>query len=254
MDEKENYTIAEDFELPSGGLIYENRFDPHIRLRSMTVRDEMKRLSQASTPHKNLCEIIDSCLITKLPYSCYDLCLGDYEYLLHKLRVVTYGTDYKMVVGCPHCSDVYESTINLDELKVKEFSVKEFEDSLSFELPVSKKQIKLKYQTPRILDLIEQKVKDFKKQNPSATYDPRMLITIQQLISEVDGVKLSYVELENFVNTLSARDGNFILNKADKSVTIIGLDTGLDVTCRKCGGDIKTFFRFGPEFFRPTTD
>ena len=245
------YTIAEDYELPSKGLVYDQKFDPHVRLKSMTIRDEMKRTAHNATPHRNLCSIIDGCLLTKLPYSAYDLCVGDYEYLLHKLRVVTYGPDYKMIVGCPHCTAVYESTVNLDELKVKEFKPEDLDACLSFTLPVSKRQVKLKLQTPRILDSIDAKTKEMKKKQ-NLDYDPQALVTLQETIDLVDNIKLGYIELENFINQLGAKDANFILNKITKANSIIGLDTGLDVTCATCGGDIKTFFRFGPEFFRPS--
>lgn len=253
METTTNYTIAEDFILPSGGKIYEEQFDPHIKLKSMTIRDEMKRTSQTSMPHKNLCEIIDNCLLTKLPYSCYDLCVGDYEYLLHKLRVVTYGPDYKMVVGCPHCTNVYEATVNLDDLKIKEFKPEELKECLNITLPVSKKQIELRLQTPRMLDAIDAKVKEMKSKD-KVTYDPTALVTLQQCIVLVDGMKLSYIEQENFINQLGARDATFILSKITKATQMIGLDTSLDVTCSSCGGDIKTYFRFGSEFFRPTED
>ena len=254
MSEITDYTIAEDFTLPSQAKIYDQQFDPQVRLRSMTVRDEMKRQSQSATPHKTLCEIIDNCLVTKLPIRCYDLCIGDYEYLLHKLRVVTYGSEYKMMVGCPHCTAVYEAKINLDDLAVKETNFKELEESLRFTLPVTKKEIKLKLQTAHILDSIDLKVKELKKKNAGESFDPTALVTMQETIDTIDGVKFSYVELENFLNNLNAKDGNFILNKIDKSNKLIGLDTSVDVTCKTCGGDIKTFFRFGPEFFRPTED
>ena len=250
---EQNYTIAEIFELPSKGLVYGSEFDPHVKLKSMTIRDEMKRTSQNATPHRNLCDIIDGCLLTKLPLSCYDLCVGDYEYLLHKLRVVTYGPEYKMVVGCPHCTNVYEATVNLDDLKVKEFKMEDLQKTLNFTLPVCKKQISLKLQTPRILDSIDAKVKEMKKKN-KIDYDPTALITLQETIDLVDGIKLSYIELENFINQLGAKDANFILNNITKSTAFIGLDTSLDVTCTSCGGDIKTFFRFGTEFFRPSND
>lgn len=253
MEENKNYTIAESFTLPSGGKVYGQQFDPHVKLKSMTIRDEMKRTSQNATPHRNLCEIIDGCLLTKLPYSCYDLCVGDYEFLLHKLRVVTYGPDYKMVVGCPHCASVHEETVNLDELKIKEFKFEDIDAGLHFTLPVCKRQITLKLQTPRILDAIDSRVKEIKRKE-KPTYDPTALVTLQETIDLVDGIKLGYIELENFINQLGAKDANFILNKITKVNGLIGVDTSLDVTCSNCGGDIKTFFRFGPEFFRPTDD
>lgn len=253
MEEVKNYTIAEDFELPSKGKVYGMPFDPHVKLKSMTIRDEMKRTSQNATPHRNLCEIIDGCLITKLPLSCYDLCIGDYEYLLHKLRIVTYGAEYKMVVGCPHCTAVHETKVSLDDLKLKEYKLEDVTNGLNFELPVSKRKITLRLETPRILDAIDSQVKEIKKKE-KPNYDPTDLVTLQENIDLVDGIKLSYIELQNFINQLGARDANFILNRIQKVNALIGIDTSLDVTCSTCGGDIKTFFRFGTEFFRPTND
>ena len=249
--ENVKYTIAETFELPSKGEIYGSKFDAHVKLKSMTLRDEMKRTSQNATPHRNLCEIIDGCLLTKLPLSCYDLCIGDYEFLLHKLRIVTYGPEYKMVIGCPHCTSVHEQSVDLDSLMVKEFTLEDLEQALNFKLPVCGREIKLKLQTPRILDSIDSKTKELKKKN-KLDYDPTALVTLQETIDLVDGSKLGYIELENFINQLGAKDANFILNKIAKSNSLIGIDTSLDVTCSNCGGDIKTFFRFGPEFFRPS--
>ena len=253
MDEK--YIIAEDYVLPSGGKIYSGYdIDPHVRISSMTIRDEMKRTSKSNTPNRPYCDILDARLLTKLPFSTYDLCTADYEYLLHKIRVTTYGPDYKMLVGCPHCDKVFEFKANLDDLKAKKFDLAEFDKARSFELPICKKQIKLKFETPKILDTIELKVNEFKENNKTADYDPRPVIKLQNEIDTVDGLKLSYIELEDFINNLSARDYNFIDNKIEKLNNMIGLDTGIDTTCKYCGGRIKTFFRFGPEFFRPTND
>ena len=39
----EKYTIAERYTLPSHGLVYNRDVNPEIKLRSMTVRDEMRR-------------------------------------------------------------------------------------------------------------------------------------------------------------------------------------------------------------------
>ena len=89
-----NITIQEEYSLPSKGMLYGKSFDPLVKLRSMTVAEEMKRLTATDYPYKNMSEIIDDCIINKLPISTYDMCLGDYQYLLHRLRVVTSGPDY----------------------------------------------------------------------------------------------------------------------------------------------------------------
>lgn len=249
-----DYTVAEIYSLPSKALIYEKKFDPQVRLRSMTVRDEMKRQSQSSAPYRVLCEIIDNCILDKLPMSVYDMCMGDYEYLLHKLRIVSYGNQYKMVIGCPHCNSVHEEIANLDELEVKEFDVREYQSKQTFKLPASQKEISLNMQTPRLLDSIDADIKEFKRKNKSATIDPSPLITLQHMIEYVDGAKMDYVGLENFIQNLPARDYNFIVKRISELNNMIGLNAKLDLTCSKCGGEVLTYFRYGEEFFGPTTD
>ena len=40
------YTVGEGYDLPSGGKIYDKPINPHIELRSMTARDEIRDLTQ----------------------------------------------------------------------------------------------------------------------------------------------------------------------------------------------------------------
>lgn len=247
-----DYTIAEDYVLPSEGLIYSKPVNPHVRLRSMTVRDEMKRLSQTDTPYKQLAEIIENCMLEKPAVSVYDMALGDYDYLLHKLRITTYGPKYKMSVMCPNCGNFYETEINLDELKVIPFDKEKFDQTSSFVLPVSGKNVSIRFQTPRMLDTMEIKAKEFKRKNKNVTVDPTPLIQLEGLIETVDGKVLSYNELQTFINNLSAADFNYIIQKSAKLNNLIGLNTEVDVVCDKCGGDISTYFRGGQEFFRPS--
>ena len=60
MERDTNYTIAEGYRLPSEGLIYDVAVNPEIELRSMSARDEMKRLNPTSTPFKTLAEAYTS--------------------------------------------------------------------------------------------------------------------------------------------------------------------------------------------------
>jgi len=74
----ENITIKETYTLPSLGKMYQTQFDPQVELRSMTVAEEMKRLTSTDQPYNAMASIIDSCILNKLPISTYDMCIGDY--------------------------------------------------------------------------------------------------------------------------------------------------------------------------------
>ena len=153
----EKYTIAERYTLPSHGLVYNRDVNPEIKLRSMTVRDEMRRLAPVTdgTIYRTMAEIIDSCLIEKPGISSYDMCIGDYQFLLHKLRIVTYGPEYKINCRCPICGDWDDHIVNLEDLTLNELKEFDKDSELTLTLPVSKKIMTLNLTSARLLDNIE---------------------------------------------------------------------------------------------------
>ena len=248
-----DYTIMEGYELPSKGKIYEVPVNPHVELRSMTARDEMKRLSPSSTPLKTLADIIEGCCIEKPAVHVYDMSLGDYEFLLHKLRIVTYGEDYKVSLRCPACGEPIETVAKLGQLDVKEFNEADIRSMQTFSLPKSGRSITLNFQSPRMIEEMEAKVKDMKRRYKNVSIDFETLVRLLVNIDLVDGEKKSETDLENIVTNLPALDLQKLLNNIDKLNQQIGLNNVLYLTCPKCGEEVTTFFRFGPEFFRPTT-
>ena len=253
MERQTDFTIMEGYTLPSKGKIYTKTVNPHIELRSMTAREEMRRLSPSSTPLKTLADIIEDCCIEKPAIHVYDMSLGDYEFLLHKLRIVTYGEDYKVSLRCPECGELIETVTKLGQLEVKEFDEEEVKNLQTFSLPKSGHVITLNFTSPRMMEEIEVKVKDMKRRYKTATINFETLVKLLVNIDFVDGEKKSELELEKIVTNLPAMDLQKILNNIDKLNQKIGLDNILYLTCPKCGEELTTFFRFGPEFFRPTT-
>ena len=248
-----DFTIMEGYELPSKGKIYSENVNPQVELRSMTAREEMRRLSPSSTPLKTLADIIEDCCVEKPAIHVYDMSLGDYEYLLHKLRIVTYGEDYKVALRCPECGELIETVAKLDQLSVKEFDEDAVRELQTFTLPVCGRMISLNFITPHRLEEMEVKVKDMKRKYKNATIDFETLVRLFVNIDTIDGEKKNEHELENIITNLPARDLQKILNNIDKLNQQIGLDNILYLTCPKCGEEVTTFFRFGPEFFRPST-
>ena len=248
-----NYTVAEGYELPSKGKIYSVPVNPHVELRSMTARDEMKRLSPSTTPLKTLADIIEGCMIEKPAIHVYDMIIGDYEYLLHKLRIVTYGDEYKIGYACPNCDKTFETTAHLEELELKDFDEEKFESLRSFTLPKSGRRITLKFTTPHLLDDIEIKAKEAQRKYKDASIDFETKIRVTSSIDTIDGEVKGIVDLETIIDNLPAADFQKILNNIDNLNQCIGLRNELFITCPHCGEEIRTFFRFGPEFFRPST-
>lgn len=251
---KNNYTIAETFELPSKGKVYNKDVNPQIKLRAMTAEEEMKRLTASDTPYKILSDIIEDCLVegpNNLPV--YQMCLGDYQFLLHKLRTVTYGADYKMRVTCPICHGSFDTVCNLDDLQYFTYD-DDFEDLKVITLPVSGQVVELNLQTPQVLDNIARRKKEIINRNPEILTDPEYLLQLASFVKSVDGQVLNSVQVESYVRKLHAQDANYLLQKGVRLNERVGLNTDFNCTCKHCGYEMVSSFWMGPEFFRPTVD
>lgn len=245
--------IEETYTLPSLGKVYDVEVNPEITLRSMTTADEMKRLGTSEKRYKLMAEIIDDCMTENPGISAYDMCIGDYQFLLHKLRIVTYGPEYEVVSKCPFCGALSRGTLNLEELPVHQFS-EDLYDLMEFDLPRTKKHIKLRLQTPRMIDSVLTQMKDFQKRAPSFTGDSAVLFNLKSLIAEIDGEKPNPMYIEDIIRNLPMMDSNYIMRKGQKLNDAIGLDTTLENTCEVCGLDYPSNFRPGSDFFGPAID
>ena len=245
-------TIFETFTLPSKGLIYEKPIMPNVNIRSMTTLEEMRRLTPSDMPYKAMSDIIESCLETPPAIHVYNMALCDYQFLLHKLRIVTYGTEYKMSVNCKDCGVYTDAVADLDTLPLNEWS-EDIVKMMNIVLPMSNKAIELKFQTPRDLDFIAYRNREMKKRTKQPI-DYSILFTLMSLINKVDGVTLNDAELEDFVKKLLAKDANYLLNKATALNNAVGLENKIQVKCGKCGTDMEVPFRITSEFFGPTID
>lgn len=247
----QDYTIGENYTLPSLGKVYNVPVNPEIKIRSMTTEEEMKRVVSVDQPYKNMSEIIDDCLLESPGISAYDMCIGDYQFLLHKLRVVTYGPEYQVVNTCTYCGHENEDVINLDELPVFTYT-EEFESYKEFTLPRSGNRIRLKVQTPRMFDKVQERYKDFKRKTKgNVQADPSLIYTIVELIETIDGREPDYGKLDNWVRKLPMADVNEIIQRAERMNESIGVGTKLVCDCQLCGLTFETGLRATNEFFRP---
>ena len=181
------------------------------------------------------------------------MCLADYQFLLHKLRIVTYGSDYKLSSVCPICNETTTNVVNLDDIDVIPYS-DEFDKNLTFVLPISKNEIRLNVQTPRMLDKVDEMVKERKRKAKDTIGDPTLLFTVSSLILTVDGTKLDIVKKEEFVRKLPMADTNYILSKGEKLNNAMGLVPKVQCECDLCGFVYPVPFRLTREFFSPRVD
>ena len=245
-------TIYETFTLPSKGMVYSQPINPTVTLRSMTTMEEMKRLGPTDAPYKVMSDIIEDCMQEKPEIHVYDMCLGDYQFLLHKLRIVTYGPEYKMLVECPKCGETTESIADLESLEVHEWN-ESITELQTIVLPKSNRRLTLRFQTPYDLDEIAFANSERRKKTKQ-NIDYSLMFTLMSIIREVDGQKLNPTQLEEFVKHLPNMDGNYILNRANQLNLAIGLNNTISLKCANCGEDMVSSFRITSEFFGPSID
>ena len=244
-------TIKETFTLPSKGKIYGDNAPEEVTLRSMTTQEDMELLGYSDNEYKKLCDAIDACMVDRYPISSYDMILGDYEFLLHKLRIVTFGSDYNMVIQCPNCKQLVKSKTNLDDLEVLEFEDSTI-GSREITLPMTKRVVKLSFQTPRMLDKISAQAKEYKKKKNKTGVNYDLLFKVMSFIAKVDNENLDEVSLEQMVTKLPLKDALYIVQKGEELNRKVGLDTSIIATCPECGYEVLTRFQFQSEFFTPT--
>lgn len=241
--------IAENFTLPSKGIIYEEKVNPEIILSSMKTKHEMMRLSASENSNKIMADIIDDCIVGNPGISSYDMCLGDFQYLMYKLRTVTFGPEYEMFGICPFCGSENNIVVNLDELEIHEYD-ESLAELLTVSLPISKHDITLTLQTPRILDKINRKVNEEKRRRKGAD-NPALLFNITTSIVELDGEEPNPFSLEEIIRDLPMKDTNLLLNRINEINSKIGVQLDIDATCSRCGKYFVAPFRIYPSFFRP---
>lgn len=245
--------IAEVFTLPSNGMIYEEEVTPEVVLSSMTTRHEMLRLSTVEDSQKIMAQIIDDCIESDLGISAYDLCLGDFQYLMFMLRVVTFGSEYELRGRCPFCGFEQTTKINLDDLEVHEYD-DSLADLLEITLPKSGNNIKLTLQTPRILDRISTKVKEYKRRHKDSDENPTILYNIVASIEEIDDERPNSFTLEEWVKNLPLADTNALMNRIELINNKIGISLDVEGECKVCGTVYQVPFRINQTFFRPGSE
>lgn len=247
------YTITDTFELPSRGLVYDKKVEPFITVRSMTTQEEMLRLSPSDLQYKNLCLMIDSCIVDKIGISSYDMCMADYQYLLQKLRIVTYGPMYDVVTVCPSCGMHNKEQIDLSQIEVKKLSEDvNINDLQKIHLPVTDVDVEIKFQTPRMFDIATYNNKEYKQKASDSATDQTTVFLIQELIKTIDGKAPNKLKLTQWVRELPMKDTNILLASVEKLNKTFGIVNEIKCQCNLCLMPFYTAIRADREFFRPS--
>ena len=246
--------IAEMVSLPSKGMVYEGEISDKVELKSMTTRHEMLRLSASESTNKIMADILDDCIVDDLGISAYDLCLGDFQFLLYKLRIVTFGPDYELNSICPVCGSPIKLDMNLDDSEVNLFD-ESLVDKLTLYLPTNGEKVELALSTPRVMDRIDKQVKEYRNKHKGSIENPYLLYLMLNSIVTVDDESIiNPIAYEEWVKDLPLRDLNVLRQRIDDINSMIGVKLTINTNCTVCGEEVEVPFRVSEQFFRPSVE
>ncbi len=170
---------------------------------------------------------------------------ADREFVLVKMRTLTYGSKYAFDVRCSSCRETIEWEIDLDELPVRKLSDegrRRFQDGNRFETVIDDGQ-------PRrvVFRLVvghdERKLVQLKRRGGQASLAQALVMRIH----EIEGVE--HHELLTYLSDLSLGDAERLDEVFDEED--FGVETEIEIECPHCLGEQAIDIPFDITFFLP---
>jgi hypothetical protein len=243
------YQIPTDFvELPSQGLFYPQSHPWHnkekVEVRFMTTREEDILSSQAYAQAGVMFDkLIESVTVDRV--SSTSLLPGDRNAILINARKNSYGEEYEFVTNCQNCLKELECSVNLGELGFVEVDVNKITENntVSVELPVSKKQVEFKIMTAAEINdatkAVEKQAKLGIETNETFELHRRMIVSI-------DGDR-QLSTIVSFSQNMLLKDSRFL--KSQYSKFSPDVDFTYEQECESCGHKNKGGVPVGANFF-----
>jgi hypothetical protein len=229
-------------QLPTGGIFYQSK-KKSVKVGYLTANDENYLIGSGISGENIILSLLRN-KIYEHDLRPEELLNGDVEAILIFLRNTSFGPEYKVNLIDPKTDKPFVGTILLDELNIKQTSVKPDENGLfTTTLPKCGKTVKLKLTT--FNDTIE--LDRMVSQYPAGRQAPRVTWKLNQHIVEFDG-ETDKGKIATYVETLPISDSKYIrkfLRDNEPS-----LDLSRQVIAPS--GELVSFeITFGVDFFRP---
>lgn len=245
---------TEVIDLPSQGYFYPPSSplaSGRVELKYMTAKEEDILTSQNLIKKGVVLDELLKALIVNPDVKLEDIFVGDKNAIFLASRRLAYGDTYQAKATCPKCGEENSVSINLAELKAKEFDFSKYtkgENRFLFSTPVTKKSVVYKLLTHKDENDIDSELKGIAKINKGPS--PEMTTRLKYMIVSVDGNE-DRTFIKKFVDNLPARD-SIALRKYIRENTP-DMDMTFDFTCAACGHNERMALPLGVDFFWPST-
>ena len=239
----ENFSLPHDIvSLPTGGVFYKSK-KKSIKVGYLTAADENFLLSGLGNK--------DNIVMTLLRNKIYEhdlrpeeLLDEDIQAVLLFLRNTAFGPEYGVRIEDPKTGKLFEKTLVLDELNIKQVQTRPNEDgTYSVKLPKTGVDVKIKPLSFGEISEVDKIVDNY----PQGLVPPKVTLRLQRQIVEINGDS-DKGKIALFVDQLPISDSKFIRNFLKDNVPSLDL---VKKVIAPSGEETKVEIVFGVEFFRP---
>ncbi len=257
MKEDFGYEIPVDLvPLPSAGVIYPPESGLHcketLEVRAMTAKEEDILTSRALIKKGTvITQLIKSCLTDKT-IDVSEMISGDRNAIMTALRITGYGSEYKVEVVCPSCSETSKQDFLLTDLPIKRLKIQPVTTGANlfeFILPVTKKAIHFKFLTGK--DESEMSTTSERNKKQGQKIDSLVTSRLMHTIVAVDGIN-DKNKINTFIRNMPARDSLTLRRHMDDHEP--GIDMKAWIDCPSCDEHSEVALPLGASFFWPDAD
>ena len=242
--------------LPSRGVVYPTDSVLHgvetVEIRAMTAREEDILTSRALIKKGTvISELIKSCLVNK-DIDVGEMIAGDRNAIMTALRITGYGSDYRVEVDCPACSERSKQDFNLTELPIKRLETNPIADGANlfeFTLPVTKKDVRFKFLTGK--DEEEISITLERKKKTGLQGENLVTTRLSHSLVSVEGIT-DKSKVNMFISNMPARDSLALRRHIDGNEPGIEMKTWMD--CPHCMESSEVRLPIGASFFWPDAE
>jgi len=240
---------TEVIDLPSKGVFYPEGSplrSGQIELKYMTAKEE-DILTSTNLIQKGIVldKLMDSLIVTKGVKSS-DLLVGDLNAVMVAARILGYGKDYPVAVGCPKCGNQIEETVDLTSLGTENEPAENAVPETMVTLPVSKAEVKLRILSRADELAIEKEVQALSKANGNVASEATA--RLRAMIVSVNG-DTNKGKIWSFVENMLVKDTRYIREQYRAMVPDVNFNVQL--TCNCSSDPVTVRMPIGANFFWP---
>lgn len=241
---QENFTLPHDVvQLPTGGIFYKNK-KKHVKVGYLTANDENILVGAIQQGRENLVLGLLRGKLYEPDLKPEDLLDKDVEAILIFLRNTSFGPEYNFKITDPSTGKLFETSVTLDELNIKQGKTNPNEDgTFTTTLPKSGVSVKLKPLTFGEVVEIDKMAETY----PAGRVAPKISWRLNKQIVELNGSN-DRGQISMFIESLPIMDSKYIRNFLNENVPSLDLNKKVYTPS---GEVVDVEVNFGVDFFRP---